>query len=59
MFACKYEYFEIVKLLVKNGANINEKNDIYNCNAKTYAYNYSEIVKFLEKNGANINEERY
>ena len=55
--SCCNGYLEIVKLLIKNGTNINKKDNsgstplIYACKSIDV-----EIVKLLVKNGANINE---
>jgi len=55
--SCKYGYLEIVKLLLKNNANINQK-DYEGYTPLIYAsiYGQLEIVKLLIKYGANINE---
>ena len=50
--ASRYNRLEIVKFLVKNGADIHAQND-YALSTAIY-HGYLEIVKFLVKNGANI-----
>ena len=59
LISCEYGYLEIIKLLLKNGANVNEK-DKYNTGLtllmKASIYGHLEIVKLLIQNYANINE---
>jgi len=57
MYVSRFGCLEIIKLLIENGVNINEKDD-NNKTALFYATKYGqvEIVKLLIENGANINE---
>jgi len=60
ILSCKNGYLELVKLLIKNGTNINEKDD-YMSTALINAsrFGHLKIVKFLVGIGANINEKDY
>ena len=52
--ACVFEDFELIKLLVENGANINDKSEpISNIGLKSKDSN--KIIDFLIANGADIN----
>lgn len=57
--ACKKGCLELVKELVKRGANVLAKDDLASTGGDALWYasrnNYIEIVKFLIDNGANIN----
>jgi ankyrin repeat protein len=57
IWASRNGCFEIVKLLIQNGVNINNK-DYYNDTPLIYASRngHFEIVKLLIQNGANIND---
>lgn len=55
-YACNYNQYEIMKILIKHGCNINHKNNwketpfIFALQTNNY-----EIIKYLIKKGANIN----
>ncbi|RMZ60066.1 hypothetical protein D1632_10785 [Chryseobacterium nematophagum] len=52
--ACRFEDFELIKLLVENGANINDKSEpISNISLKSKEFN--RIIDFLIAHGADIN----
>jgi len=55
--SCKNGYLELVKLLIKNNVNINQK-DNFEYTALMYATinGHLEIVKLLLENGVNVNE---
>jgi ankyrin repeat protein len=55
--ACEKGHLEIVKLLIKKGANVNLYNNRLKRTLLHYAclYNHYEIVKFLIQKGADIN----
>lgn len=55
--ACETGYLEIIKLLIKKGANVNFYNNRLKRTLLHYAclYNHYEIIKFLIQKGVNIN----
>lgn len=62
MFACQLKRFEIIRLLIEKGADINKINENRNKNSimwAVYTDNYyiynSEIITYLLENGANYN----
>ena len=56
-YLCENGHLEIVKYLVENGANINEKNKDGDTPLICASINgHLEIVKYLCQNGDNVNE---